>query len=187
MRRAFAILIVLAAVGAPLAAQPQRSNPAQAQQATREEPGAPVREEVAGPAEEKTSQTSHAIRLDGKDIKYTATAGTLPLFDQNGERSFFALITFGLSGMAFAFHSGGVAECTGCHALHEAVSASKLLVQSDASSTCISCHGASGASGYHIATPEVDMPLGTPPGNRTPGGDFSCDGSHSAPLGGEAE
>lgn len=83
-----------------------------------------------------------------------------------------ALITFGLSGMAFAFHSGGVAECTGCHALHEAVSASKLLVQSDASSTCISCHGASGASGYHIATPEVDMPLGTPPGNRTPGGDF---------------
>jgi len=83
-----------------------------------------------------------------------------------------ALITFGLSGMAFAFHSGGVAECTGCHALHEAASASNLLVQSDASSTCLSCHGASGASSYHIATPDADMPVGTPPGNRTPGGDF---------------
>ena len=96
MRRAFAILIVLAAVGAPLAAQPQRSNPAQAQQATREEPGAPVREEVAGPAEEKTSQTSHAIRLDGKDIKYAATAGTLPIRSEDGKvaaRMFFVAYT----------------------------------------------------------------------------------------------
>ena len=96
MRRAFAILIVLAAVGSPAAAQPQRSNPAQAQQATREEPGAPVREEVAGPAEEKTSQTSHAIRLDGKDIKYTATAGTLPIRSEDGKvaaRMFFVAYT----------------------------------------------------------------------------------------------
>lgn len=48
-----------------------------------------------------------------------------------------ALITFGLSGMAFAFHSGGVAECTGCHALHDAASGSSLLVNTDASSTCL--------------------------------------------------
>lgn len=82
------------------------------------------------------------------------------------------LITFGLSGKAFAFHAGGVAECTGCHHIHDAASASNLLAGSDISSTCINCHGASGASSYHIVTPDADMPAGTPPGNRTPGGDF---------------
>ena len=35
--------------------------------------------ETAGPAEEKISQTSHTMRLDGRDIKYTTTAGTLPI------------------------------------------------------------------------------------------------------------
>ncbi len=83
-----------------------------------------------------------------------------------------ALITYGLSGMAFAFHSGGVAECMGCHNIHDAKSSSALLAGTDVSSTCINCHGASGASSYHIATPDADMPAGTPPGNRTPGGDF---------------
>ena len=83
-----------------------------------------------------------------------------------------ALITFGLSGMALAFHSGGVAECTGCHMLHDAKSASGLLVGSDASSACITCHGATGASSYHVVTPDADMPAGTPPLNRVPGGDF---------------
>ena len=29
-----------------------------------------------------------------------------------------ALLTIGLSGMAYAFHSGGVAECGGCHSMH---------------------------------------------------------------------
>ena len=82
------------------------------------------------------------------------------------------LITFGLSGMAFAFHSGGVAECMGCHNIHDAKSTSALLINTDISSTCISCHGASGASSYHIATPDADMPAGTPPLNRVPGGDF---------------
>jgi predicted CXXCH cytochrome family protein len=82
------------------------------------------------------------------------------------------LITVGLSGMAFAFHSGGVAECMGCHNIHDAKSTSALLIGTDASSTCLDCHGESGASGYHIATPDADMPAGTPPGNRTPGGDF---------------
>ena len=83
-----------------------------------------------------------------------------------------ALITFGLGGMALAFHSGGVAECMGCHNIHDAKSTSALLVNTDISSTCLSCHGASGASSYHIATPDADMPTGTPPGNRVPGGDF---------------
>lgn len=83
-----------------------------------------------------------------------------------------ALVVVGLSGVSFAFHSGGVAECMGCHNIHDAKSTSALLVGTDISSTCITCHGASGASSYHIATPDADMPAGTPPGNRTPGGDF---------------
>ena len=83
-----------------------------------------------------------------------------------------ALVTMGFYGTSQAFHSGGVAECMGCHNIHDAKSASSLLIGSDPSSTCISCHGASGASSYHIVTPDADMPAGTPPGNRTPGGDF---------------
>ena len=82
------------------------------------------------------------------------------------------VIAFGLSGVANAFHSGGVAECMGCHNIHDAKSSSSLMTGTDISSTCINCHGASGASSYHIATPDADMPAGTPPGNRTPGGDF---------------
>jgi len=83
-----------------------------------------------------------------------------------------ALTAYGLGGTAFAFHSGGVAECMGCHNIHDAKSTSALLVGTDISSTCISCHGASGASSYHMVTPDADMPAGTPPGNRSPGGDF---------------
>ena len=41
--------------------------------------------ETAGPAEEKTSQTSHTLRLDGREIKYTATAGTLPIRLDDGK------------------------------------------------------------------------------------------------------
>jgi carboxypeptidase C (cathepsin A) len=51
-------------------------------QPVRSEPGGPPqpgRHEVATPNEEKISQTPHMIRLDGRDIKYTATAGTLPI------------------------------------------------------------------------------------------------------------
>jgi carboxypeptidase C (cathepsin A) len=54
------------------------------------------RVEVAGAAEEKISQTSHSIRLDGHDIKYTATAGTLPIRLDDGKvaaRMFFVAYT----------------------------------------------------------------------------------------------
>ncbi len=75
-----------------------------------------------------------------------------------------------------AFHSGGVAECTGCHSMHSPAPAGDyLLVASDPSSTCLSCHqhaGDTGPSGYHISTAEADMPAGVPPKQRTPGGDF---------------
>src|SRR5512134_3598692 len=75
-----------------------------------------------------------------------------------------------------AFHSGGVAECGGCHSMHSpAPNGSFLLVGTDPSSTCLSCHmhaGDTGPSSYHIATADADMPTGVPPKQRSPGGDF---------------
>jgi carboxypeptidase C (cathepsin A) len=42
---------------------------------------------VAQPAN-SYSTTSHAVRIEGRDIKYTATAGTLPLKDTSGKEGF---------------------------------------------------------------------------------------------------
>jgi len=82
-----------------------------------------------------------------------------------------AAVVSGLSGASFAFHSGGVGECTGCHQMHNAASAN-LTIGVDDSSTCLSCHGETGQSSYHVASPSADMPAGTPPNNEGPGGDF---------------
>jgi|MudIll2142460700_1097286.scaffolds.fasta_scaffold00038_10 predicted CXXCH cytochrome family protein len=85
------------------------------------------------------------------------------------------LLTIGLSGMAFAFHSGGVAECGGCHSMHSpAAGGSKLLIRVDQSSTCLSCHAAADttASSYHVMTYPVPG-AGSAPVERTPGGDFA--------------
>lgn len=80
------------------------------------------------------------------------------------------------SGTPQAFHSGGVAECSGCHSMHGAPSGgSFLLVGTDASSACLSCHmhaGDTGPSSYHVATADADMPVGKAPLQRSPGGDF---------------
>src|SRR5438132_5005456 len=75
--------------GAPAAQQPA---------APRDEPdGQPAtRNEVATVAEEKISQSSHTIRLDGREIKYSATAGTLPIRLDDGKiaaRMFFVAYT----------------------------------------------------------------------------------------------
>ena len=78
---------------------------------------------------------------------------------------------------AFAFHSGGVAECEGCHSMHEATSLDgNLLIAGDASSTCInpSCHGNTtdtAPSSYHVATLDAAYPTKMPV-QMTPGGDF---------------
>ncbi len=78
----------------------------------------------------------------------------------------------------YAFHSGGVAECGGCHSMHSPAAPNAnggfLLIGVDRSSTCLnsSCHGATGQSSYHVFTPDADAPLGVPPVNQTPGGDF---------------
>jgi len=87
-----------------------------------------------------------------------------------------ALLAVGLGGTALAFHSGGVAECTGCHSMHSpAASGTFLLKGSDPSSTCLNCHehaGDTGPTSYHISTAPADMPAGVAPLQRTPGGDF---------------
>ncbi len=87
-----------------------------------------------------------------------------------------AFVALVWGGTAYAFHSGGVAECSGCHSMHSpAAGGSFLLVGSDQSSTCLSCHehaGDTGPSSYHISTAPADMAAGVPPKQRTPGGDF---------------
>jgi len=90
----------------------------------------------------------------------------------------FAALVFavGSGGTVFAFHSGGVAECGGCHSVHTPAPGSTfLLKQNDQSSTCLNCHqirGDTGPSSFHISTDEADMPQGSPPLQLTPGGDF---------------
>jgi predicted CXXCH cytochrome family protein len=81
------------------------------------------------------------------------------------------IVALGTTG--YAFHSGGVAECMGCHNIHDGQSASALLVGSDISSTCLSCHGQTSAGSYHIASMDVGgTNNGLVPRQMTPGGDF---------------
>jgi hypothetical protein len=87
-------------------------------------------------------------------------------------------IAFGLSGVAMAFHSGGVGHCNGCHSMHNSQDGapindafpigdtgnSFLLVGSDPSSTCLSCH----ARIYRALSTDEASRVDT----YTPGGDF---------------
>jgi hypothetical protein len=88
-----------------------------------------------------------------------------------------ALLTLGLGGMAYAFHAGGVADCAGCHSMHSPMSSDgHLLIGSDASSTCLTCHehaGDTGPSSYHVSTADANLTVGTAPLQRGPGGDFA--------------
>src|SRR5262249_47587933 len=88
LKATFALLLSLTAL--PAAAQQRGQNPNQPA------PAAASAREYAGPAEEKIAQTSHTIRLDGREIKYTATAGTLPIHGDDGKvqaRMFFVAYT----------------------------------------------------------------------------------------------
>jgi carboxypeptidase C (cathepsin A) len=93
MFKRFLYLAVVVLLGtAPLVAQGRGGQP---QQQNTEQQSGP-REEFAGPAEEKISTTTHTVRLDGREIKYTATAGTLPIRLDNGQvvaRMFFVAYT----------------------------------------------------------------------------------------------
>jgi len=106
-----------------------------------------------------------------------------------------AVMTFGFYGVSEAFHSGGVAECEGCHTMHNSlggqpmgleslgdgggsgvvgISGPYLLRGSDQSSTCLGCHGQpdTAPSSYHIMTYPTP-PAGTAPVELSPGGDFA--------------
>jgi len=89
----------------------------------------------------------------------------------------FAMLMVGLVAVGgsavYAFHHGGVAECSGCHSMHDPLGG-YLTVGSDPSSTCLTCHITSSAtpSSYHVATADATMPPGTAPTQMTPGGDF---------------
>jgi predicted CXXCH cytochrome family protein len=106
-----------------------------------------------------------------------------------------ALFSFATAGSALAFHSGGVAECEGCHTMHnsfEGVPVKKedgtatglanqyqagpyLLKANDQSSACLNCHESTPGS-YHISTPtaaHTGANTVTPITQYTPGGDFA--------------
>jgi carboxypeptidase C (cathepsin A) len=94
-RRAATLTLAAALLAAPAFSQPQRPDePARAQP---DEPRDQKRTyEVAGEAESKISQTSHTARVGSQQIKYTATAGTLPIRLDNGDlaaRMFFVAYT----------------------------------------------------------------------------------------------
>jgi carboxypeptidase C (cathepsin A) len=62
----------------------------------REEGARPAARYEVAAAEDKVSQTSHVVRIDGREIKYTATAGTLPIRLDDGNvaaRMFFVAYT----------------------------------------------------------------------------------------------
>jgi hypothetical protein len=78
-------------------------------------------------------------------------------------------------GLARAFHDGGVGACEGCHTMHSSpsgdASGGSLLLGSDPSSTCLTCHSGASPGGYQVLSTSVSHAL--PPGNFTPGGDFA--------------
>ena len=94
-----------------------------------------------------------------------------------------AAALMGLAGAANAFHSGGVAECEGCHTMHNSLdgtvmgqgtqyqSNAFLLKGVTATGTCLLCHSGA-AGGYHILS-WPDVASGAAPLQFTPGGDFA--------------
>lgn len=88
------------------------------------------------------------------------------------------------SGIAQAFHGGGVGPCEGCHTMHNSLgnmrmaynsvpqftSNAYLLQGSDQSSTCLNCHAGQGS--YHVASTGTITSTSIP-ANYTPAGDFA--------------
>jgi hypothetical protein len=79
-----------------------------------------------------------------------------------------------------AFHDGGVAECVGCHSMHNPdqtpnkPGSDYLLNNIDQSSTCLDCHTTDSTTpdGYHVSSDDSLLGPGMAPTQRTPGGDF---------------
>lgn len=83
-------LVLLSLSAVPAVAQQRGQNPNQPPAA------AAAPREYAGAAEEKISVTAHTVRLDGREIAYHATAGTLPIRGEDGKvqaRMFFVAYT----------------------------------------------------------------------------------------------
>jgi hypothetical protein len=93
-----------------------------------------------------------------------------------------------LPAVAYAFHSGGVAECEGCHSMHNSFEGSAnvagmaryqsgpyLLKAQDQSGACLNCHQSADTAptGYHVSTAGVTPYDSTVPVEMTPGGDFA--------------
>jgi cytochrome c553 len=98
------------------------------------------------------------------------------------------LMAMGVATQAQAFHSGGVAECEGCHSMHNSFEGSAnvtgmaqyqsgvyLLKAQDQSGACLNCHNSpdTAPTGYHISTNGVTPLDSTTPVEMTPGGDFA--------------
>ncbi|HJU82624.1 MAG TPA: hypothetical protein VJ600_00295 [Holophagaceae bacterium] len=97
-------LLVLLALSLPLAAQAKGESPKPAEGAKAESPK---------PEEDKPSITRHEMRLGGKSLKYTATAGYMPLKSEKGEleaKLFYTAYTLDGAGpdrpLVFAFNGG---------------------------------------------------------------------------------
>jgi hypothetical protein len=99
-----------------------------------------------------------------------------------------AVLLAAVAGRGQAFHSGGVAECEGCHSMHNSFEGSAnvtgmpqyqsgpyLLKAQDQSSTCLNCHQSADTAptGYHVSTAGVTPLDSTSPVEMTPGGDFA--------------
>ncbi len=115
----------------------------------------------------------------------------MKLFKMSSLVGLAAMLVMGLTGSAFAFHDGGVAKCDGCHTMHNSkggavmttdgvvrgtalVGNAYLLQGTDASSTCLGCHGKGTAtSGYHVDTDAAGNTGTESPAQFTPGGDFA--------------
>ena len=98
-KRSLMSFAVIVSMSAPSFAQGRGGRPPAepgAQPPSQTESGSSPREEHFGPAEEKVSTTSHVVRLDGREIRYTATVGTIPIRLDNGQisaRMFFVAYT----------------------------------------------------------------------------------------------
>lgn len=94
---------------------------------------------------------------------------------------------------AEGFHSGGVAECEGCHTMHNSLNLQSmngkttanpyLLMGADSSSTCLNCHHTTSVTpnAYKVSSPaDVTTSGGRPvPSQLGPGGDFGWSARHN--------
>jgi len=96
-----------------------------------------------------------------------------------------ALFVMGLGSTVYAFHSGGVGGCEGCHTMHNSLDGTSikeggvvgdagtyLLKGATQSDTCFECHYKTGGTSGTTTTMSVYTP-GSGPIGRTPAGDFA--------------